>query len=357
MHIIFSNKMPARGQYNKLSETDRARALGCLDAGMASREVARRFQTSHQSINRIRERYRQTGLFKDMPRSGRPKVTTRAEDRYIINVVARNRFLTGPETRRRLYAARGRGAPPVSVQTVRNRIHSGGFKSRVPAKKPALSQRHKDARMAFSRAHAGWNNRQWRRVMFSDESRFYLKRVDGRKRVWRRRRERHVPATVIPTVAFQGGGVMVWAGISATAKTDLVFIEGNLNGQRYINEVLTPHVLPFLRQMPVADPIFQDDNARPHRARIVDDFLRTNNVNRMVWPAISPDLSCIEHVWDVLGRAVSERLEQNSTLQDLRRFLREEWARIPHQTIRKLVYSSKNRVRECRRNNGGFTHY
>ena len=48
--------------------------------------------------------------------------------------------------------------------------------------------------------------------MFSDKSKIYLNRVDGRKRVWRRRRERHVPATVIPTVAFQVGGVMVWAG-------------------------------------------------------------------------------------------------------------------------------------------------
>ena len=56
----------------------------------------------------------------------------------------------------------------------------------------------------------------------------------------------------------------------------------------------------------------------------VDDFLRTRNVNRIDWPAVSPDLSCIEHVWDVLGRAVSVRLELNSTLQDLWRFLREE---------------------------------
>ena len=122
---------------------------------------------------------------------------------------------------------------------------------------------------------------------------------------------------------------MVWAGISATAKTDLVFIDGNLNGQRYIDEVLTPHVLPFLRHMSVADPIFQDDNARPHRAAIVDDFLRVNNVNRMDWPAMSPDLSCIEHVWDVIWRAVHARLQGNSTLQDLRQFLREEWAHIP----------------------------
>ena len=189
--------------------------------------------------------------------------------------------MTGPETRRRLYAARGPGARSVSVQAVRNRIHAGGFKSKVPAKKPELSQRHKTTRMAFSRAHESWNNPQWRRVMFSDESRFYIKRVDGRKRVCRRRRERHLPFTVIKTVAFHGGGVMVSSGILATAKADLVFIEGNLNAQRYINEILTPHVLPFLRQMPVANTIFQDDNARPHRARIVDNFLRTSNVNRM----------------------------------------------------------------------------
>ena len=152
--------------------------------------------------------------------------------------------------------------------------------------------------------------------MFSYESRFYLRRVDGRKRVWRRRKERHVPATMIPRVAYQGGGVMVWAGISATAKTDLVFIDGNFNGQRYIDEVLTPHVLSFLRQIPVADPIFQDDNARPHRARIVDDFLRDNNVNRLDLPAMSPDLSCIEHVLNVLVRAVHARLQGNSMLQD-----------------------------------------
>ena len=70
------------------------------------------------------------------------------------------------------------------------------------------------------------------------------------------------------------------------------FIE-NLTAQRYISEVFTPHVLPFLCQMPVTNIIFKDDNARPHQACIIDDFLRTNNVNRMDWPAMSPDLSCI----------------------------------------------------------------
>ena len=116
LHCLYSlwNKMLARGPYQKLGETVRARALGCLNAGMGSREVVRRFRTSHQTINRIRQRYRQTGQFKDRHRSGRPKVTTRAEDRYVTNIVARNRFMTAPEERRHLYAARGRGGLPVS---------------------------------------------------------------------------------------------------------------------------------------------------------------------------------------------------------------------------------------------------
>ena len=81
-----SRKMPARGLYRKLSEMERARALGCFDAGMRSREVARQFYTGHQTINRIVQHY--SGQFKDLPHSGRPRVTTKAEDRYVTNVVA-----------------------------------------------------------------------------------------------------------------------------------------------------------------------------------------------------------------------------------------------------------------------------
>ena len=144
---------------------------------------------------------------------------------------------------------------------------------------------------------------------------------------------------------------MVWAGVTADRRTDLAVVPGILTGQRYIDEILRPHVVPFLRPMG-NNGIFQDDNARPHRARNVDGFLQANNVKRSEWPAMSPDLSCIEHVWDVLGRVV-----QKSTMADLRRFLGEEWQRIPQATIRKLVFSTRKRLIECRDNRGGYTHY
>ena len=91
---------------------------------------------------------------------------------------------------------------------------------------------------------------------------------------------------------------MVWAAVTAVRRTDLVVVPGILTRQRYIDKILRPHVVPFLHPMG-NNGIFQDDNARPHRARIVDGLLQAKNVRRLEWPAISPDLRCIGHMWDV----------------------------------------------------------
>ena len=149
------------------------------------------FNTSRQSIDRIRQRYAASGDVKDLPRSGRPRATNRAEDRLITTTTLRNRFTNAPTTTRRIRQQRGAGGIPVSVQTIRNRLHAAGLKSRVPAKKPCLSQRHRAARLQFARNHVRWNRQQWRTVTFSDESRFCLRHIDGRLRVWRRNGERH----------------------------------------------------------------------------------------------------------------------------------------------------------------------
>ena len=60
-----------------------------------------------------------------------------------------------------------------------------GTDSMLAAKKPCLSQRHRAARLQFARNHVRWNRQQWLTVTFSDESRFCLRHIDGRLRVWR----------------------------------------------------------------------------------------------------------------------------------------------------------------------------
>ena len=99
--------------------------------------------------------------------------------------------------------------------------------------------------------------------------------------------------------------------------------------------------------------LLQDDNARPHRVRIVDAYLQQQHITRID----SPDLNPIEHVWDQLGRAVQARLNVNSTCADLRRFLVEEWDRLPQDNVQRLVHSMRRRCAACIAARGGPTHY
>ncbi|GFU35615.1 transposable element Tcb2 transposase [Trichonephila clavipes] len=69
-----------------------------------------------------------------------------------------------------------------------------------------------------------------------------------------------------------------------------------MTAQRYVHDILQPHVLPLMQRLPGA--IFQQDNAQPHTVRLSQDCLRT--VTTLSWPALSPDLSPIEHIWDHL---------------------------------------------------------
>ena len=147
----------------------------------------------------------------------------------------------------------------------------------------------------------------------------------------------------------------MWAGMWHGGKTTAIMMKGTMTGDRYLNEVLLPIVVPLARD---EDLIFQDDNARPHRSTTVVSTVTRLGIETLDWPARSPDLSPIEHAWDELGRRVRERYATPPpSLDVLAERLREQWENLENAFIQKLCDSIPSRLNECLRARGGHIRY
>ncbi|GFV59378.1 hypothetical protein TNCV_4633541 [Trichonephila clavipes] len=85
-----------------------------------------------------------------------------------------------------------------------------------------------------------------------------------------------------------------------------------------------------------------DDNATCHRTLAVQDCLESEGIQRLVWPARSPDLNPIENVWDALGRQVAGRNYPPTNKNTLIRTLTEGWDKLPQQLLDNIVQRSSS---------------
>ncbi|GFV69189.1 transposable element Tcb2 transposase [Trichonephila clavipes] len=155
--------------------------------------------------------------------------------------------------------------------------------------------------------------------MFSDEYRLSLSSDSRRVTVWRERGTRFEPRNITERHHFPSRGVMVWAGMMMDGRTDLHFFDtGSVTAQRYRDEVLKPYVRLFQGAVG-PDFMFMDDNAPCHRSVLFDDFLETENIQRMSWPANSPDLNPTDYVWDMHGRQIAALSHPPSSVSELKR--------------------------------------
>ncbi|GFU50098.1 transposable element Tcb2 transposase [Trichonephila clavipes] len=229
--------------------------------------------------------------------------------------------------------------------------------ARRPAVCVLLTFAHKRARLNWSLKHQHWSVGEWANAMFSDESRFSLSSDSRRVTIWRESGTRFEPRNITERHHFPSRGVMVWAGIMMDGRTDLHFFgTGSVTAQRYRDEVLELYVHLF-RGVVGSDFIFMDDKAPCHRAVLIDDFLETENIQRMSWPVNCPDLNPIEHVWDMLERQNAALSHPPSSVTELKRALQEAWNRLSPQLIHHLMASMVNRYAEGLVVRGDYTPY
>ncbi|GFT97578.1 transposable element Tcb2 transposase [Trichonephila clavipes] len=290
--------MGTMSQRSHLTDSEAWRVVGRLEGGQTQAEVAQANGVSQKVISRIWNRFLETGRAGRRPGQGRRWETTPNEDRYLVLTARRHRNMNANLLQQHLHSATG---TTVSTQTVRNRLHGVGLYARRPM---------------------------------------------------RDRGSRNNPAFVHKSVRFGGGGVLVYGGISIDGHTvSYIIRDGPLTARRYRDEILRPIVVPYAAAIR-DDFILMEDNSS-----LVEDFLFEEGIVGMEWPACSPDMNPIGHVWDALGRRVAGRQPPTQTLQELERALLEEWDRIPQLVINSLIASMPHRCSTLLAVRGNHTPY
>lgn len=290
---------------------------------------------------------------KDQPRSGRPRVTSSRQDRILRRLCMKDRRKTAVELRKEWVDMTGKD---VSPRTVRRRLVQGGLRSRKARRKPLISPDQKKKRLAWARSHKDWSQRQWDKVLWSDESSFQLFSTPGNVRVRRKPHEQWKQECIVPTVKHGGSSVLVWACMTSSGVGNLVAVDGILNSRKY-QTLLADNLLPSARKLfrNGRNFIFQQDNAPCHTSKSSIRWFQDNNVSLLDWPAQSPDMSPIENLWQDLKEAVRRRRPTNKG--QLKTVLFEEWDKIRPERCQTLVASMPARTAALCAAKGLFTKY
>lgn len=281
--------------------------------------------------------------------SGRPRKTSSQSDETITGLARGDPNLSSSEIRQS-------SETPVSDRTVRRRLREADFRSLKRPSAVELTDRHKRARLQWAMRHCHWRS-QWGRVVWSDEASVYLRRRDGRLRIWMKRGCR-TPAHLVLPVTQGGGRLLIWGAIWTNGRSELHIQRENMNSERYVN-VLERYIYPLSFRLgdPSTDWWLMDDNATCHRSSVTNSYKSQAAIRTLSWPARSPDLNPIENMWSLLKRRVRRLLLPGDDLLRLEHLLRQEWSSISQATVNRLIESMPSRVHDVIQLSGDSTRY
>ena len=246
----------------------------------------------------------------------------------------------------------------VSPQTVHHHLQKAGLQPVVKKKCPLLKLAHRKARLLWAERHQEYTVDDWMRVVWSDETKINRLGSDSRKWAWKEAGEGLTDRQAEGTLKFGGGNVMMWSCMLWEGVGYATRIEGKMDAQLYCS-ILDDELqqsLDFYNKTP-DDIIFQQDNDPKHTSKLAQKWFQDHNYTVMKWPAQSPDLNPIEHLWWHVKRRLADYETPSSGVEELWNHCQVEWEKIPKEVCQNLIESMPRRVQAVIKAKGGYTKY
>ena len=319
-----------------------------LHNGKSIQQVADQLHVSFSMVQRLYKT-----ISPSLPRNigGCPARLTAHDQRLLTRKVTSAAADTAPQLKKLLDL-------DVSTQTIRRALRKAGLKAAVKQKMPFLSKAHRRRRLEFALEHQHWTLDDWSRVVWSDETKINRLGSDGRSWVWKNPGSGLRDQYVSGTVKFGGGSLMVWGCMTPQGVGYMCKIDGRMDAELYTS-ILQDDFLKTVEfyGLDRADLIFQQDNDPKHTSKTASKWFKENNINVLKWPAQSPDLNPIEHLWQHLKWQLNAYEVPPAGIHELWDRVQVEWEAIPTEVCRNLIESMPRRVEAVIKAKGGQTKY
>ena len=171
--------------------------------GLSYRTIAKKYSVSKSAVHKIYKKFLLHGIVENLRRSGRKRCTTKQDDRRIVRESRRDATIASRNILEMVELN-------VSSKTVKRRLHEVGLKYRRARRKPYINKRNMKKRLAFAKKYVNMPMSFWKKIIWTDESKFELQQLKKKQQVWRKPNEAYKRQFIIPTVKFGGGSLMVW---------------------------------------------------------------------------------------------------------------------------------------------------
>ncbi|KAG0779268.1 hypothetical protein G6F21_012655 [Rhizopus arrhizus] len=218
-----------------------------------------------------------------------------------------------------------------------------GFSTQIKKKKPLLKKTHMEARLKWAKAHKDWTEDDWRRVVFSDEIKINSLHLDLR-------------------VKGGAGSMMLWGCMTCDGPGYACTIEdGTMKASDHVH-ILSTTLMDSLNYYGYKqkDIYFQQDNDPKHTSKLAHAWFKENGFKEehtFHWPAQSPHLDPIEHLWHHLKLRLSLYEGRAKGVHDLWSRIEKEWSSFTKEQCQAYIKSMPARCRAVIKAKGGYTRY